>query len=52
MIKLGSYKLTGNGSIYFERSEINGVVLPEDYIEFMRQNNGGEGDIGDTWAIF
>lgn len=51
MVKIGSYELTGNGSINFESSEINGVALPADYIEFMQQNNGGEGDIGDTWVV-
>ena len=31
--------------------KINDVVLPNDYIEFMKRPNGGQGDIGDTWLI-
>ena len=31
--------------------KINEVVLPKDYIEFMKKHNGGEGDIGETWLI-
>lgn len=31
--------------------KINGVVLPKDYIEFMKKHNGGEGDIGSTWLV-
>lgn len=27
------------------------MVLPKDYIEFMKKHNGGEGDIGETWLI-
>ncbi|MEE1113754.1 MAG: SMI1/KNR4 family protein [Eubacterium sp.] len=30
-------------------NEINGVKLPEEYINFMRDHNGGEGDLGETW---
>lgn len=30
---------------------INGVKLPKQYIEFMREHNGGEGDIGETWFV-
>lgn len=40
-----------NGSIDFSMNEIHGINLPPDYIEFMKQNNGGEGDIGNTWVI-
>lgn len=32
-------------------SEINGVRLPQSYLDFMRQHNGGEGDIGETWLV-
>ena len=32
-------------------TEINGVPLPQSYIDFMRQHNGGEGDIGETWLV-
>ncbi len=28
--------------------KINDVVLPNDYIEFMKRHNGGQGDIGET----
>ena len=28
--------------------EVNGLKLPEDYIEFMKDHNGGEGPIGDN----
>ena len=31
--------------------KINDVVLPKDYIEFMKKHSGGEGDIGETWLI-
>ena len=31
--------------------KINEVVLPEQYIEFMKKHNGGEGDIGETWFV-
>lgn len=37
-----------NGDII---EKINEVVLPKDYVEFMRMHNGGEGDIGETWFI-
>ena len=28
--------------------EVNGLKLPEDYIEFMKEHNGGEGSIGNN----
>lgn len=28
-----------------EIGKVNNVILPEQYIEFMRKHNGGEGDI-------
>lgn len=31
--------------------KINDVVLPNDYIEFMKKHNGGQGDIDETWLI-
>lgn len=31
--------------------EINGVKLPQDYIDFMKEHNGGEGDIGESWLV-
>lgn len=31
--------------------KINEVVLPKDYVAFMKIHNGGEGDIGETWLI-
>lgn len=31
--------------------KINEVVLPKDYVEFMKNHNGGEGDVGETWLI-
>lgn len=34
-----------------EIEKVNNVILPEQYIEFMRKHNGGEGDIGETWFI-
>ena len=30
-------------------TKISGVSLPQSYIDFMNQHNGGEGDIGETW---
>ncbi|MBO5092817.1 MAG: SMI1/KNR4 family protein [Lachnospiraceae bacterium] len=32
-----------------EIRQINYVVLPEQYLEFMKKHNGGRGDIGETW---
>lgn len=29
-------------------TEVNGLKLPEDYIEFMKKHNGGEGNIGNN----
>ena len=34
-----------------EISSINGISLPEQYIDFMKRHNGGEGDIGESWLI-
>ena len=31
--------------------KINEVILPKDYVAFMKNHNGGEGDIGETWLI-
>lgn len=31
--------------------KINEVVLPKDYVAFVKIHNGGEGDIGETWLI-
>lgn len=30
---------------------INGVDLPDEYIEFMKKHNGGEGDTGESWLV-
>ncbi|MBQ6943652.1 MAG: SMI1/KNR4 family protein [Ruminococcus sp.] len=30
-------------------TKINTVVLPDDYIKFMKIHNGGERDIGESW---
>ena len=30
---------------------IYGVELPEEYVEFMKQHNGGEGDTGESWLV-
>ena len=32
-------------------TEINGVKLPQNYIDFMTEHNGGEGDIGESWLV-
>lgn len=32
-------------------TEINGVNIPQNYIDFMTEHNGGEGDIGESWLI-
>ena len=37
---------TGN-----EINKVNNVDLPRQYVEFMREHNGGEGDIGETWLV-
>ena len=29
-------------------SEVNGLALPEDYLSFMSEHNGGEGPLGET----
>ena len=29
-----------------------GVALPDDYLDFLRQHNGGEGFVGDNYIIF
>lgn len=29
-----------------------GVALPSDYLDFLRQHNGGEGFIGDNYIVF
>ena len=50
MKKWGTFKF--NTSYIGEMIEkINEVVLPKDYVEFMKKHNGGEGDIGETWLI-
>ena len=28
---------------------IYGVELPKEYVEFMKEHNGGEGDTGESW---
>ena len=28
---------------------INNVILPQQYVGFMKKHNGGKGDIGETW---
>lgn len=47
--------MTGWGGFEFNGSytgtpvtEINGVALPDGYLRFMAEHNGGEGDIGET----
>lgn len=34
-----------------EIEKINDVILPLQYINFMKKHNGGEGDIGETWLV-
>ena len=34
-----------------EISSVNGVDLPSQYIDFMKEHNGGEGDLGETWFV-
>lgn len=34
-----------------EVEQVNTVVLPQQYLDFMKKHNGGEGDIGETWLI-
>lgn len=31
--------------------EVCGVLLPEDYLAFMHEHNGGEGDIGENYLV-
>lgn len=30
---------------------IYGVELPKEYVEFMKEHNGGEGDTGESWLV-
>lgn len=30
---------------------VNGIELSKQYLEFMREHNGGEGDIGEAWLV-
>lgn len=30
---------------------VNGIALPKQYLEFMREHNGGEEDIGENWLV-
>ncbi|MBQ8967220.1 SMI1/KNR4 family protein [Ruminococcus sp.] len=30
---------------------VNDVLLPEDYLAFMHEHNGGEGDVGGTYLV-
>lgn len=30
---------------------IYGVELPKEYVEFMKEHNGGEGDTGESWIV-
>ena len=32
-------------------TKINGVSLPQNYLDFMTEHNGGEGDIGGSWLV-
>lgn len=32
-------------------TKINGVGLPQNYLDFMIEHNGGEGDIGESWLV-
>lgn len=32
-------------------TEINGVRLPQNYIDFMKEHNGGEGDTGESYIV-
>lgn len=34
-----------------EINKINNIDLPRQYVEFMKEHNGGEGDIDETWFI-
>ena len=34
-----------------EITKINDVFLPEDYLSFIKEHNGGEGDLGNTWFV-
>lgn len=50
MVKWGEFEFNApyEGDVI---EKINEVVLPKDYVEFMKIHNGGEGDIGETWLI-
>lgn len=50
MQKWGEFEFNApyNGEVI---KKINEVELPEDYVEFMKKHNGGEGDIGEAWLV-
>lgn len=49
---LEKYKdLKMNSGTKFDLDTKNGVTIPSDYIAFMKQYNGCEGNIGNVWVI-
>lgn len=50
MQKWGEFEFNApyNGEVI---KKINEVELPEDYVEFKKKHNGGEGDIGEAWLV-
>lgn len=41
-----------NGETKYEIKEINGMILPDDYLDFMYKHNGGEGPVGKNSYMF
>lgn len=41
-----------NGETECQIKEINGIKLPDDYIDFMYKHNGGEGSVGKNSYMF
>lgn len=49
---LGDVKLNPSGGNVQDLGEVaaaHGVELPEDYVEFINESDGAEGDLGTTW---
>ena len=51
-LKEGQLYPPANPDIVEELNPKFGVTLPHDYLDFLRQHNGGEGFIGENYIIF
>lgn len=48
----GELDAPASSSVVEGLSSSLGVALPRDYLDFLRQHNGGEGFIGDNYIVF